>query len=299
MTVQTSSFARIGLLAGGRQATGTGVNQKSRIECETLAFDRLGDRIRGGPDSPRSCPQRSEPDLGRVLPPVGLMAGKAIYLLLPVQDWLASFISSLGNGQEKVTARQSTRPFAIAGLIPCEAATFPTSLTRGRNWPIPIFIWELRHFPVLFVQSRPSMGGPFKSPSSCHLSSGSLAVGQWTSCLGCSDLTLVAKREPVLESVPRIFPFFLFIGGTGVWPCADDANSFAMVPNFVEARLRIDYANLGRWTPLACLKVKQNRPIFLSPVNISIHTLLMSRTHDHYELVNQGQNALFQPSTLS
>lgn len=171
MTVQTSSFARIGLLAGGRQATGTGVNQKSRIECETLAFDRLGDRIRGGPDSPRSCPQRSEPDLGRVLPPVGLMAGKAIYLLLPVQDWLASFISSLGNGQEKVTARQSTRPFAIAGLIPCEAATFPTSLTRGRNWSIPIFIWELRHFPVLFVPSRPSMAAfsGVQAPVICHL----------------------------------------------------------------------------------------------------------------------------------
>lgn len=38
--------------------------------------------------------------------------------------------------------------------------------------------------------------------------------------------------------------------------------------------------------------------ILLNPVNISIHTLLMSRTPDHYELVNQGQSVLFQPSTL-
>lgn len=78
----------------------------------------------------------------------------------------------------------------------------------------------------------------------------------------CSDLTLVAKWEPVPEIVPRIFLFFLLIGGAGVRPCNDDANSFAMVPQFVEAQLRIDYANLGRWTTLACLKVKQNSPSY-------------------------------------
>lgn len=200
------------------------------------------------------------------------MAGRAILLLLPVQDWLASFISSPGNGQ-RVTAGQSTRPFAIAGLIPCVAATLPSPNLDDLRDADAIGRIPVSQGAQTLSSSLcpiPSLcGGLFRvqAPVICHL-----AAEQWRSFLGHSDLTLVARWEPVPESVPQIFLFFLFVGGTGVWPCNDDANSFAMVPLFVEARLRIDYANLGRCTTLACLKVKQSRPYYsILPTSRSIH----------------------------
>lgn len=170
MAVQTSDFGPF-----GRRASSHRVTQESRIESETLALDRPGDRIRDG-DGRTGLPEKLSPPI-RAGPWQGAAASK-------IDAWesdapafassgLAGFVYfSSGKWPRKAESMPKYPAFCHRGV---DSAT--PNLVDARSQLVDSnSLRELRHFHgSSFVPSRSFMAF-FQSPSSCHLSSDSLAI---------------------------------------------------------------------------------------------------------------------------